>query len=108
MANGSGLGDQLNCAVCLGRFVDPRTLICHHSFCLRCLGSVQHEEDQECVLIKCPTCRKPSQLPEGGVGQLPTAFLINNLLELQTRLQNKTEHDNEVRRLEIYMYSAYE
>ena len=38
--------------------------------------------------------------------QLPTAFLINNLLELQTRLQNKTEHNNEVRRLEIYMHCA--
>ena len=107
MTANSSLGDQLNCAVCLERFVDPRTLPCHHSFCLRCLGSVQREEDQECVLIRCPTCRKPTHLPEGGTEQLPTAFLINNLLELQTRLQNKTEHNNEVRRLEIYMHYAY-
>ena len=88
----SSLDDQLNCAVCLERFDDPRTLPCHHSFCLHCLSSVPRQEDQDCILIKCPTCCKPSQLPEGGVDQLPTAFLINNLLELQ----NNTEQDQEV------------
>ena len=88
----SSLGDQLNCAVCLERFVDPRTLPCHHSFCIRCLRGVPRQLGEDCILIKCPTCRKTSQLPEGGMDQLPTAFLINNLLELH----NQTEHDQEV------------
>ena len=88
----SSLGDQLNCAVCLERFADPRTLPCHHSFCLRCLRGAPQEQEEGCVLIKCPTCREPSQLPEGGTDQLPTAFLINNLLELQ----DQAEHDQKV------------
>ena len=88
----SSLGDQLNCAVCLERFTDPRTLPCHHSFCLRCLHGVPHQQGEDHVLIKCPTCRKSSQLPEGGTDQLPKAFLINNLLELQ----KQEEHDQEV------------
>ena len=88
----SSLGDQPNCAVCLERFADSRTLPCHHSFCLRYLRGVPRQQEEDCVLIKCPTCRKSSQLPEGGTEQLPTAFLINNLLELQ----NQPEHNQEV------------
>ena len=88
----SSLGDQLNCAVCLERFADPRTLPCHHSFCLRCLRGVPHQQEEDCALIQCPTCRKSSRLPEGGTEQLSKAFLINNLLELQ----NQAEHDQQV------------
>ena len=97
----SSLGDQLNCAVCLERFADPRTLPCHHSFCRRCLRGVPHQQEEDCVLIKCPTCREPSQLPEGGTDQLPKAFLINKLLELQ----NQVEHNEEV--LHVAEYYSY-
>ena len=95
----SSLGDQLNCAVCLERFADPRTLPCHHSFCLRCLHGVPRQQEEDCVLIKCPTCRESSQLPEDGPDQLPKAFLINNLLELQ----NQAEHDQEVLHVAEYV-----
>ena len=40
--------------------------------------------------IKCPNCRKSVPLPPGGVSELPPAFLINNLLEVQ----KTTEFEN--------------
>ena len=33
--------------------------------------------------IMCPVCRNSALLPPGGVKELPAAFLINNLLEIQ-------------------------
>ena len=29
--------DQLTCNVCLGQYTNPKTLPCHHSFCLECI-----------------------------------------------------------------------
>ena len=82
-AQSYNIEEQLTCSICLERYTDPRTLPCHHSFCMQCLTCVpvipvepgQHE-------LKCPICCKSTQLPEGGVCKLPPAFLINNLLEL--------------------------
>ena len=37
--------------------------------------------------ISCPSCRKPTQLPNIEATDLPAAFLINNLLQLQDKLK---------------------
>ena len=37
------LDERLSCAVCLGRFDDPRMLDCRHSFCRKCLDDVVHK-----------------------------------------------------------------
>ena len=29
--------DQLTCNVCLDQYTNPKTLPCHHSFCLECI-----------------------------------------------------------------------
>ena len=39
--------------------------------------------------ISCPSCRKPTQLPDKGATELTTAFLINNLLQIQDKLKNE-------------------
>ena len=107
----STLYDQLICSVCLQRYKDPRTLACHHSFCRVCLervpvlepdepepesGEEQHEAEtaeQQATLsteINCPCCRKSVFLPPGGVSELPAAFLINNLLDVQKAAEYET------------------
>ena len=106
----STLYDQLTCSVCLQRYKDPRTLPCHHSFCRVCLervpvleqdeaehesGDEQHEaatpeQQATAIEIKCPCCRKSVFLPPGGVSELPAAFLINNLLEVQKAAEYET------------------
>ena len=43
--------------------------------------------------MKCPSCRHPAQLNERGAADLPTAFHINNLLEID-QLLKKTQNNN--------------
>ena len=83
----SKLDAQLTCAVCLDRYVDPRVLTCHHSFCKKCIGLIPQVREQGKLMIKCPICRESTQLSEEGASALPVAFLINNLLEIDAILK---------------------
>ena len=35
--------DQLTCSVCLEQYTNPKTLPCHHSFCLKCIEQLPVE-----------------------------------------------------------------
>ena len=85
------LNDQLKCAICLDRYADPRILPCHHSFCKDCIGPLPVELDEQQHVVRCPTCRQPTQLGDQGVVALPVAFHINNLLEIEELLR-KSRH----------------
>ena len=54
----------------------------------------------------CPVCRNSVLLPPGGVKELPAAFLINNLLEIQKavniQLPSQAMCDKHKRVLEFY------
>ena len=83
----SKLDAQLTCSVCLDRYVDPRALTCHHSFCNDCISLVPQEREQGRLVVKCPCCRESTQLSEKGPSTLPVAFYINNLLEIDETLK---------------------
>ena len=38
-----GLDEQLTCNVCLDQYTNPKTLQCHHSFCLKCIEKLPQE-----------------------------------------------------------------
>ena len=44
--------------------------------------------------ISCPSCRKPTQLPDIGPTEFPTAFFINSLFQLQNTLKKAFEDRN--------------
>ena len=50
-----------------------------------------HYQQGDKYFISCPSCRKPTQLPDIGPTEFPTAFLINSLFQLQTTLQKASE-----------------
>ena len=86
----SRLDAQLTCSVCLDRYVDPRVLTCHHSFCKNCISRIPQERHQGRLVVKCPCCRESTPLGENEVSALPVAFLINNLLEIDGMLKKPT------------------
>ena len=77
------LRDQLTCPVCLDQYDNPKTLPCLHSFCLKCIQQLPLKLEGDKKLIDCPTCRTEANLSNNGIESLPSAFIINNLLEIQ-------------------------
>ena len=89
------LDDQLTCAICLDTYNNPRVLPCLHVFCEVCLGRLVLR-DAANLTATCPNCRRETQLPQGGVADLPAAFYINHLFEVRDTLEkvkdpNKTQ-----------------
>ena len=81
------LQEQLICPICLSQFDSPKTLPCLHSFCLKCILQLQVDLEKGKHVISCPTCRKTAQVPNKGPADLPTAFVINSLVEIQEQLK---------------------
>ena len=72
------LTELVTCSICLDQLRRPTMLPCQHTFCLTCL--------QNCVLpgvlsITCPTCRIDVDIPQQGVGGLPTNIALQAFLE---------------------------
>jgi len=49
--------DHLTCNVCLGWFVEPRTLQCGHTLCKKCLYDCIRKPVRDTSNPSCPTCR---------------------------------------------------
>ena len=63
--------DQLQCAVCLGIYKDPRALPCQHVFCNQCLQTVISAAGP-----KCPECRYDLS----NITDFPVAFQIMRIM----------------------------
>ena len=81
------LDKQLTCPICLDDYTDPKTLLCLHSFCHRCLEGLPLDLQGKKLFLSCPTCRTPTEPPEAGVAGFPIAFFINNLIEVHSLLK---------------------
>ena len=67
--------DMHTCSLCLKPFVDPKILLCFHSFCYNCL-KVYTEKNCYNNKFACPLCALECMLPPGGVEELQTNFYI--------------------------------
>ena len=97
MATGTKLMKEISdqfliCKMCQEPFKEPKTLSCLHTFCCAC---VQQQYDSESSQrpatrytalytrsVTCPSCRKKTELPPGGVRRLPDNFLVSNLTDV--------------------------
>ena len=76
------LEDQLNCAICLNTYTEPKVLQCHHVYCRKCLARLVVRDEQGQLILTCPKCRHDTPIPADGVGGLQSAFEVNHLLEI--------------------------
>ena len=81
----------LNCPVCYEVYKRPKYLPCYHSYCEGCMEKLQRGSN-----IICPECRETSEVPVGGVKELPNNFFINRLLD-EVDLKRKVEGDDEAK-----------
>ena len=65
----SNVEANATCKLCSGLYTDPRMLLCLHSFCMKCLQKYFDGQSTK-TKVKCPTCKKESPLPEGGIGAI--------------------------------------
>ncbi|KAK7088303.1 tripartite motif-containing protein 59-like [Littorina saxatilis] len=79
MAAGSNGVNINTCAVCLDTYHEPRFLPCHHTFCAKCITDLANRHTRR--RFPCPSCRKPTSLPQGGVAALQANFYIKTQSE---------------------------
>ncbi|XP_019850249.1 PREDICTED: E3 ubiquitin-protein ligase TRIM71-like [Amphimedon queenslandica] len=83
------LEELLTCSVCLEFFTHPKMLSCHHSFCQTCLEKLENAHS-----FLCPTCRCRTQVPDGEVAGLPTAFYLVKCKEIHSQMKKETKCHN--------------
>ena len=76
------LEEQLNCAICLETYKDPKLLQCFHIYCRDCLVKLVVRDKQGLLSLICPTCRQATPIPANGVTGLQSVFQVNHLLEI--------------------------
>ena len=75
------LEKQVQCAICLETYHEPKALACLHAYCRRCIQQLQlrQQRDQE---LECPQCRSVVAVAGNEPSSLPTVFFINRLIEV--------------------------
>ena len=80
------LEKEITCAICHDHYTEPKVLLCCHYYCKQCLHQLTLREGLG-KPFSCPECRKDTTLPEGGLDNLPTAFFVNRMKEVHSKLE---------------------
>ena len=80
------LEEEITCPVCQEHFRDPKVLPCLHYYCKECVRQLAHRAGTNRPFV-CPECRKGTVLPRNDPNQLPTAFFVNRMKELRTKME---------------------
>ncbi|XP_033646267.1 E3 ubiquitin-protein ligase TRIM56-like [Asterias rubens] len=71
--------DYLECSICQEEYTEPKLLDCLHSFCKHCLLEYHTTNYEDAKMLICPLCRKETQLPETGVEDFKSNFILTGL-----------------------------
>ena len=77
------LGEEITCPVCQDHFREPKILPCLHYYCKECVRQLALRQHP----FPCPECRSNTVLPQNDPDQLPTAFFVNRMKELHTKME---------------------
>ncbi|XP_071505251.1 E3 ubiquitin-protein ligase TRIM45-like [Diadema antillarum] len=71
---------NLTCPICQEIFKQPTLLSCSHTFCKACLQWVLDTQINQ-QKLKCPVCKKDTQVPDGNLGKLQANRAVLSLLK---------------------------
>ena len=77
--------DEITCPVCQDHFQEPKILPCCHYYCKECIQKLAQRAGAN-QPFPCPECRSDTLLPRNDPNQLPTAFFVNRMKELHTKM----------------------
>ena len=81
-----GVEDEITCPVCQDHFQEPKILPCCHYYCKQCIQKLTMRAGAN-QPFPCPECRSDTFLPQNDPNQLPTAFFVNRMKELHTKME---------------------
>ncbi len=80
------LEKEITCAICHQHYDEPKVLPCCHYFCKQCIYRLTLRTGTD-KPFSCPECRQDTTLPQGGVNYLKTAFFINRMKGVHSKLE---------------------
>src|ERR1700761_3422206 len=96
------LNTMTQCAICLDTYKEPKALPCRHTFCLECLKKILDEEVDGDPL-PCPLCRRQFIIPRGGMNQLPTNFLVEEMIQFRSLLASHVNAPKDACKIKCYI-----
>ncbi len=80
------LEQEVTCGICHDSYKEPKLLPCCHYYCKQCILTLssRYRPNQP---FPCPDCREPTLLPNNNRDRLPTAFFINRMKALHSRME---------------------
>ncbi len=80
------LEKEITCIICHEHYTDPKVLPCFHYYCKQCISKLAQKAGSAKPFL-CPECHKDTTLPKGGVDKFPTAFFINRMKAVYSKLE---------------------
>ena len=80
------LEKEITCAICHEHYTEPKVLPCCHYYCKQCIHHLALRTGMD-KPFPCPECQKDTTLPEASVDNLPTAFFLNRMKEVHSKLE---------------------
>ena len=80
------LAKEITCPVCQDHFQEPKILPCCHVYCKGCVQKLAWRAGAN-QPFACPECRSDTFLPQNDPDQLTTAFFVNRLIELHSKME---------------------
>ena len=80
------LEQEITCAICHEHYQEPKIFPCCHYYCKECIANLarRYRPNQP---FPCPDCREPTLLPDNDPDKLPTAFFLNRMKAVHSRME---------------------
>ena len=78
--------DEITCPICQDHFDEPKILPCCHYYCKKCIERLVLRVGHNRAFA-CPECRSKTVLPQNDPSLLQTAFFVNRMKELHTKME---------------------